>query len=244
MHGRTLSAVLGSLRKKAQRDEEEGTALLPCFSNKQLENIFVAFWRSRANQLRVQLPAKMANRSQNAISRINAHTDRDPFSDCLPGKIQPFAIRDSSIGCQLDQNLDDERRSTVYPRAFEAPVRTNFRDRKTGVTRSIFLSTAVWFLSASSEKKPARRGSSIGRSHDRRPIGERCSRRLRWLTFERSRPQRRRPRSPSGPSAHSVDRRPKTRAPSLRHRIQPGLSSPESTSQAIRGARIRSERAR
>ena len=113
MHGRTLSAVLGSLRKKAQRDEEEGT-------NKQLENIFVAFWRSRANQLRVQLPAKMANRSQNAISRINAHTDRDPFSDCLPGKIQPFAIRDSSIGCQLDQNLDDERRSTVYPSAFEA----------------------------------------------------------------------------------------------------------------------------
>lgn len=166
------------------------------------------------------------------------------FQIALPGKIQPFAIRDSPIACQLDQNLDDERRSTVYPRAFEAPVRTNFRDRKTGVTRSIFLSTAVWFLSASSEKKPARRGSSIGRSHDRRPIGERCSRRLRWLTFERSRPQRRRPRSPSGPSAHSVDRRPKTRAPSLRHRIQPGLPSPESTSQAIRGARIRSERAR
>ena len=120
-----------------------------------------------------------------------AHGSRSIFRLRFPAKFshsQPFAIRDSPIACQLDENRDDERRSTDYPRAFEAPVRTNFRDRKTGVTRSIFLSTAVWFLSASSEKKPARRGSSIGRSHDRRPIGERCSRRLRWLTFERSRP--------------------------------------------------------
>ena len=148
------------------------------------------------------------------------------FQIALPGKIQPSEVRDSSIGCQLDQNLDDERRSTVYPRAFEAPVRTNFRDRKTGVTRSIFLSTAVWFLSASSEKKPARRGSSIGRSHDRRPIGERCSRRLRWLTFERSRPQRRRPRPDSVPSARRLVRRAKTRAPSLRHRIKPWSGIP------------------
>jgi hypothetical protein len=42
------------------------------------------------------------------------------FQIALPGKIQPFAIRDSPIACQLDQNLDDERRSTVYPSAFEA----------------------------------------------------------------------------------------------------------------------------
>ena len=42
------------------------------------------------------------------------------FQIALPGKIQPFALRDSSIACQLDQNLDDERPSTVYPRAFEA----------------------------------------------------------------------------------------------------------------------------
>jgi hypothetical protein len=41
MHGRTLSAVLGSLRKKAQRDEEEGTAL--SFSNKQLKKYLCRF---------------------------------------------------------------------------------------------------------------------------------------------------------------------------------------------------------
>ena len=166
------------------------------------------------------------------------------FQIAFPAKFSHsrFAIRRLGASSTKTWTMRDARR---FIRGHLRPgVTTCFRDRKTGVTRSIFLSTAVWFLSASSEKKPARRGSSIGRSHDRRPIGERCSRRLRWLTFERSRPQRRRPRSPSGPSAHSVDRRPKTRAPSLRHRIQPGLPSPESTSQAIRGARIRSERAR
>jgi len=98
-------------RKKAQ----------PEFFQQTTRNIFVAFWRSRANQLRVQLPAKMANRSQNAIFRYQMRTRiAIHFQIALPGKIQPFAIRDSPIGCQLDQNRDDERRSTVYPRAFEA----------------------------------------------------------------------------------------------------------------------------
>lgn len=90
-------------------------------------------------------------------------------------------------------------------------------------------------------KKAGRVESSIGRSHDRRPIGERCSRRLRWLTFERSRPQRRRPRPDSVPSARRLVRRAKTRAPKFAPSHQALVRIPPGDPGS---ARIRSERAR
>ena len=82
-------------------------------SNKQLKNIFVAFWRSRANQLRVQLPAKMANRSQNAINADKcAHGSRSIFRLRFPAKfsISRFAIRRLRASSTKTWTMRDARR--------------------------------------------------------------------------------------------------------------------------------------
>ena len=106
-------------RKKAQREGRRHKLL----TNKQLENIFVLFGGPARTNFAYSFPQKWQIEAKTPFPDKCAHGSRSIFRLRFPAKFshsQPFAIRDSPIACQLDENRDDERRSTDYPRAFEA----------------------------------------------------------------------------------------------------------------------------